>query len=498
MQDNTEDNNVNIVMNDSKEGSNISDGVDIGIVDKSEEVNDIDSNINTDTNSGNENTEDGEKERVEESREVKKYTRKYSYWGDNSGGGRKRCGVILVSLGDNTLDTKLLVVRGLCSGIWSLPKGKIDNNESEEICATRELYEETGIKLDSNSLVKLPKIKIGNNIYYILYTDDILYREFKIHDVNEIDQVLWKTLEELHTMVCNKDIRAILKNPNLISPRKNSSPRARPRTIIERGTNMGNLNTSENSSYFHNQFNSPPKSDISNHSVYSIANSAKTNSNQTINNFMKITRDDENRRRNGNRNMNKYPLSNLYNNSQNSSITLDISSNNSSNISSNNSSASSNISPTSAFTSPTSLQNDSIPLVNINGNKNKIPIISTVPIPVIIFPNNSIAFSSTNPVTNPITFYPPYSSSRSLYFSSDKNNSLHSPSPYSCNANSVNNANNVNRNNYVNSTTCSKYNRYINNINNRDNRDKKKREYVSPVEPSRSSRSSDWRARNNL
>jgi bis(5'-nucleosidyl)-tetraphosphatase len=119
----------------------------------------------------------------------------------------KRSGVIMFSKSNGT--TRILVVEGKDSGIYSFPKGKMKYYETEEECALRELKEETGIEL--KSLKGSFKTKFGTNNYFLLYTDENKYKEFDIKDDNfEIKSVSWKTIEELKTLICNKDLRKLL------------------------------------------------------------------------------------------------------------------------------------------------------------------------------------------------------------------------------------------------------------------------------------------------
>lgn len=130
---------------------------------------------------------------------------------------QKRCGVIFVDIDKYTNDISFLVVLGRYSKIWSFPKGRMNydyfNNpcESEESCAIREVSEETGINL--SSLKDYPRINIGRNIYFIIHTDRSLIKDFHINDVNEVCLVEWKTLEQMKTLDCNKDIRAVINYP---------------------------------------------------------------------------------------------------------------------------------------------------------------------------------------------------------------------------------------------------------------------------------------------
>jgi 8-oxo-dGTP pyrophosphatase MutT (NUDIX family) len=124
----------------------------------------------------------------------------------------RRGGIIFLNKNTSIEDTKFLVVRGKDTGIWSFPKGRIDEDEDEEVCAIREVYEETGILIDS--LKGNERIKIGRNTYFILYVDDInKYNTFNIKDTFEVDIVEWKAFSELKLLTCNKDIRAIITYP---------------------------------------------------------------------------------------------------------------------------------------------------------------------------------------------------------------------------------------------------------------------------------------------
>jgi len=121
----------------------------------------------------------------------------------------KRCGVIfIIKTPDNIIENfKILVVKGV-SGIWSFPKGRCMPNEEEEACAKREVYEETGLEIDN--LKDKKKFKIGRNIYFKYDCIENEFTEFTVHDTNEVEEVSWKSINELRQMVCNKDIRSLL------------------------------------------------------------------------------------------------------------------------------------------------------------------------------------------------------------------------------------------------------------------------------------------------
>lgn len=124
----------------------------------------------------------------------------------------KRCGIIFIYREEEFDLSKVLVVRGMSSNIWSYPKGKINIDEEEEACAIRETLEETGIVVTLEEIQHVPKVKFGRNTYFIIAVNSLFYN-FMINDNNEVDKVEWKTIRELRQLDCNKDIRSVLKYP---------------------------------------------------------------------------------------------------------------------------------------------------------------------------------------------------------------------------------------------------------------------------------------------
>jgi len=115
----------------------------------------------------------------------------------------KRCGTICVKNIFGAMH--LLVVRGKATKIWSLPKGSINEGESELSCAQRETLEETGLFLPLSSN---QRVCINQNVYFIVPI--ARHTKLKIRDKNEVDKVNWITLPDLKTLECNKDLRSIL------------------------------------------------------------------------------------------------------------------------------------------------------------------------------------------------------------------------------------------------------------------------------------------------
>jgi ADP-ribose pyrophosphatase YjhB (NUDIX family) len=120
----------------------------------------------------------------------------------------KRCGIICVKYIFGV--AHLLIVRGKKSHIWSLPKGCINEGESEIECAQRETLEESGLLIDITE--QNVRVSINHNVYFVAIIQQ--HPKLRIRDKAEIDKVNWMTLEEIKRLECNKDLRSILYYPN--------------------------------------------------------------------------------------------------------------------------------------------------------------------------------------------------------------------------------------------------------------------------------------------
>jgi predicted NUDIX family NTP pyrophosphohydrolase len=117
----------------------------------------------------------------------------------------KRCGTICIK---NIFGlAHILAVRGKFTGIWSLPKGCINEGESEEHCAHRETLEESGLFVHLTN--ESPRLTINNNVYFIVPVKT--HPRLHIRDTNEVDKVNWLTIDDMKEMDCNKDLRSMLK-----------------------------------------------------------------------------------------------------------------------------------------------------------------------------------------------------------------------------------------------------------------------------------------------
>ena len=110
---------------------------------------------------------------------------------------QKVYGIICVSS-----NNRILLVRGRSSGIWSLPKGHLKGNELPHECATRELYEEAGVRFNRTDYDCVQKLYAGE--YFIYRVDDELMPS--VQDTREISEAGWYTMEEFKRFHCNVDI----------------------------------------------------------------------------------------------------------------------------------------------------------------------------------------------------------------------------------------------------------------------------------------------------
>lgn len=113
-------------------------------------------------------------------------------------------------------DDSFVIVQGN-QNIYSFPKGHLKKsiNESLEECASRELFEETGLIYSSEYFKTCQSIHIYEYIYYIINIDTKV-NNFNIHDNHEIISCKWMSIPELLSIYykCNQGIKKILSNWN--------------------------------------------------------------------------------------------------------------------------------------------------------------------------------------------------------------------------------------------------------------------------------------------
>ena len=118
---------------------------------------------------------------------------------------------------------KLLVVKDRFSVGYKLPGGYIDNNEPLKEALKREVFEETGVKVEFESIVNLghfTQSQFNASNLYVVCTAKALTSKITIHDATEIVDAKWISVEEFihseHTNNYNKSVvKATLENKHL-------------------------------------------------------------------------------------------------------------------------------------------------------------------------------------------------------------------------------------------------------------------------------------------
>lgn len=100
---------------------------------------------------------------------------------------------------------KVLVVKGRESGKWSFPKGHPKKGESGFECARRETLEETGLEL-SNHFERI--LLLATGAYYVVRSNEC---ECCTQDDKEVEEIAWKSFDELKRSCVNIDINTFLR-----------------------------------------------------------------------------------------------------------------------------------------------------------------------------------------------------------------------------------------------------------------------------------------------
>ncbi len=96
---------------------------------------------------------------------------------------------------------KILLVRGRKSQKWSFPKGHCERNETAEICARRELFEETGLILQT-SYTSVHKLFGGEYFVFAVNGEPVVAPIDSI----EIEEAKWWPIGSIPSLESNIDL----------------------------------------------------------------------------------------------------------------------------------------------------------------------------------------------------------------------------------------------------------------------------------------------------
>ena len=95
---------------------------------------------------------------------------------------------------------------------WTLPKGKLEKDESWESGAVREVWEETGCRAKLDDFAGSVSYLAGNQPKIVLFWHMHLLDEGEFKASDEVDQLLWLSLEEAAERVQYPGEKTLLKN----------------------------------------------------------------------------------------------------------------------------------------------------------------------------------------------------------------------------------------------------------------------------------------------
>ncbi len=96
----------------------------------------------------------------------------------------------------------------ICKGKWCIPAGGLDETESLIDGAKREIFEETGCKVEITGILEIVnEILEGINVVVFLFDTKIVNESIKV-DGTEILDVKWYTYEEILNMKVKDELRA--------------------------------------------------------------------------------------------------------------------------------------------------------------------------------------------------------------------------------------------------------------------------------------------------
>jgi len=109
-------------------------------------------------------------------------------------------------------DVEVLLVHRPRYDDWSLPKGKLEEGEALISCAYRELLEETGLSIKLGPYIGSVEYFVPDGLKHVEYWSASLIEDnSSFHPNDEVDQILWLTLDDATTKATRDSDRHILE-----------------------------------------------------------------------------------------------------------------------------------------------------------------------------------------------------------------------------------------------------------------------------------------------
>jgi len=122
----------------------------------------------------------------------------------------KSCGAVVFRKTEK--NTQILLIKHLNGGHWAFPKGHVEEGETEEQTAAREILEETGLEVTLDTSYRKvvtysPKRDVIKDVvYFVGYTDQVE----TVAQQGEISQVKWVDMQDAVTHVSYENDRTVL------------------------------------------------------------------------------------------------------------------------------------------------------------------------------------------------------------------------------------------------------------------------------------------------
>lgn len=120
---------------------------------------------------------------------------------------KKKAGVIIY----NKKLNKILIIQSR-GNLWGFPKGSFNKGETFNMCALRELKEETGIILSENVLEGCESYNVNESVrYYLLLTNtdykDVTLQHDKYCEDNDVNGICWISIDCLKNLFYSNKIK---------------------------------------------------------------------------------------------------------------------------------------------------------------------------------------------------------------------------------------------------------------------------------------------------
>ncbi len=120
-------------------------------------------------------------------------------------------------------DNQLLVIKDRFTKGYKLPGGHVDHQETIKKALKREVFEETGVEVEFESIINLghfTRAQLEASNLYIVCTAKAISKEISIHDKSEILEAKWINIDTFlnseETNIYNKSVvKASLENKEL-------------------------------------------------------------------------------------------------------------------------------------------------------------------------------------------------------------------------------------------------------------------------------------------